>query len=59
MNLLEPARERLKTLIRDMHDAGATNSNGRVHSFFGKMTGAEWGVLQYKHVDHHLRQFGA
>jgi len=56
---LEPARERLKTLIRDMHDAGATNSNGRVHSFFGKMTGAEWGVLQYKHVDHHLRQFGA
>jgi hypothetical protein len=23
------------------------------------MTGAEWGVTQYKHMDHHLRQFGA
>ena len=22
------------------------------------MTGAEWGVTQYKHLDHHLGQFG-
>ena len=27
--------------------------------FFGSLTGAEWGVSQFKHVDHHLRQFGA
>jgi hypothetical protein len=56
---LESARERVKTLIRDMNAAGAKGCDGRVHSFFGRMTGAEWGVLQYKHVDHHLRQFGA
>ncbi len=28
------------------------------HPFFGKMSGNEWAVLAYKHLDHHLRQFG-
>ncbi|SHM48722.1 DinB superfamily protein [Chitinophaga jiangningensis] len=31
---------------------------GIMHPFFGKMTGAEVGILVYKHTDHHLRQFG-
>jgi hypothetical protein len=25
---------------------------------FGRISGASWGVLEYKHLDHHLRQFG-
>lgn len=29
------------------------------HPFFGKMTIAEWDFMQWKHLDHHLRQFGA
>lgn len=29
-----------------------------VHDFFGKMTDEEIGVFAYKHIDHHLRQFG-
>jgi Protein of unknown function (DUF1569) len=29
------------------------------HPFFGSMTKAEWGKSMYKHMDHHLRQFGA
>ncbi|MBI2837607.1 MAG: DinB family protein [Acidobacteria bacterium] len=29
------------------------------HPFFGKMTSHDWGRLVYKHLDHHLRQFGA
>jgi Protein of unknown function (DUF1569) len=29
------------------------------HPFFGKMTPNEWNSLNYKHLDHHLRQFGA
>ena len=28
------------------------------HPAFGELTGATWGVLIYKHMDHHLRQFG-
>lgn len=28
------------------------------HPFFGKMTAEEWAVLGYRHLDHHLQQFG-
>ena len=28
------------------------------HPFFGKMTAEEWDNLQWKHLDHHLYQFG-
>lgn len=28
------------------------------HAAFGKMTGKQWGVLMYRHTDHHFRQFG-
>jgi hypothetical protein len=28
------------------------------HPVFGKMNGRLWGALIYRHVDHHLRQFG-
>ncbi|HQR46096.1 MAG TPA: DUF1569 domain-containing protein [Thermoanaerobaculia bacterium] len=40
-------------------DGGPTAAEGRVHPFFGRLTGAEWGVLMWKHLDHHFRQFGA
>jgi hypothetical protein len=29
------------------------------HPFFGSMTAKEWDIIQWKHLDHHLRQFGA
>jgi hypothetical protein len=28
------------------------------HPAFGRMTEHDWGVLVYRHTDHHLRQFG-
>jgi hypothetical protein len=28
------------------------------HPFFGKMNADEWSHLAYKHLDHHLQQFG-
>ncbi|MCW5959589.1 MAG: DUF1569 domain-containing protein [Pyrinomonadaceae bacterium] len=28
------------------------------HHIFGKLTANQWGRLGYKHLDHHLRQFG-
>jgi Protein of unknown function (DUF1569) len=31
----------------------------REHAIFGRMTHAEWQRLGYRHIDHHLRQFGA
>ena len=29
------------------------------HPLFGPLTRAQWGQLAWKHLDHHLRQFGA
>ena len=29
------------------------------HPAFGKLSRRDWGVLVYRHMDHHLRQFGA
>ena len=51
-------KARLAAIVRRFGKAGLAAADGRVHSFFGKLTGNEWGVLMYKHLDHHLRQFG-
>jgi len=29
------------------------------HPMFGNFTQEQWGQMQYKHLDHHLKQFGA
>jgi Protein of unknown function (DUF1569) len=29
------------------------------HPVFGALSPRAWGVLMYRHIDHHLRQFGA
>jgi hypothetical protein len=29
-----------------------------IHPTFGRMRPRDWDVLQYRHLDHHLRQFG-
>lgn len=29
-----------------------------VHPVFGPLTNKEWGIAAWKHMDHHLRQFG-
>lgn len=34
--------------------AGATLPE---HPIFGRMSARDWGVLMYKHIDHHFRQF--
>ena len=28
------------------------------HPIFGSISGDDWGVLAYRHTDHHLKQFG-
>lgn len=33
--------------------------NWQKHPAFGELTKAQWGKMQYKHLDHHLKQFGA
>ena len=52
-------RARLVAIVKRFGEAGASAADGRMHSFFGRLKGDEWGVLMHKHLDHHLRQFGA
>ena len=51
-------RDRLSRLIDRFAAGGAAGCTKNPHSFFGKMTPGEWAILMYKHLDHHLRQFG-
>jgi hypothetical protein len=55
---LEKERTRLLTLIDRFAAAGPEGCTNHPHSFFGRLTPEEWGILVYKHLDHHLRQFG-
>lgn len=37
---------------------GEQDFEGKENFSFGKMTAKEWNTMYYKHLDHHLRQFG-
>ena len=51
-------RERLHGLIDRFTAGGPEVCTAHPHSFFGRLTPQEWATLMYKHLDHHLRQFG-
>src|SRR5580658_7286118 len=55
---LEVERERMCRLIDRFAAAGPEGCTSHPHSFFGRLTPDEWAILMYKHLDHHLRQFG-
>jgi hypothetical protein len=55
----EAERIRLATLIDRFVQRGPECVGKTTHTFFGRLNGDEWGRLMYKHLDHHLRQFGA
>jgi Protein of unknown function (DUF1569) len=55
---LDMERQRLRGLVERFALAGPKGCTTHPHSFFGRLTPEEWAVLMYKHLDHHLRQFG-
>jgi hypothetical protein len=52
-------QERLLDWVDRFSKGGPEQCMTHPHSFFGSMTPIEWATLGYKHLDHHLRQFGA
>jgi len=50
-------KQKLLSLLKKITEQKDGLSN-RVHVFLGKIDAAEWSRCIYKHVDHHLRQFG-
>ncbi len=56
-HIFEVERDLLKVNINDFHNK-ALNMHWPKHPFFGQFNTDQWGRMQYKHLDHHLRQFG-
>ena len=52
-------KEYLTNLIARFCQSGPSEAGKHTHSFLGRISGDDWGVVMYKHLDHHLRQFGA
>ncbi len=50
-------KERLIVCINEFQKKDL-NLHWPKHPFFGSFSTAQWGMMQYKHIDHHLRQFG-
>ena len=54
----ETERQSLKEQIVQVQANGLEKATTHPHPFFGKFTPEQWGMGMYKHLDHHLRQFG-
>ncbi len=51
-------KSRLLAYLSRVQAEGARGFEGRESASFGPLSSAEWNVLFYKHLDHHLTQFG-
>lgn len=48
----------LVSYVNKCAESGMTFFTKEPHPFFGKLSDAEWDGLMYRHLDHHLKQFG-
>jgi hypothetical protein len=53
----DAAKSELMALVKGL-GSGEEKIVCELHPFFGKMSMEDWDILHYKHLDHHLRQFG-
>jgi hypothetical protein len=53
-------REQLNLLeiVEEFHSKGPDGIGNHPHPMFGTFTKDQWGIAMYKHLDHHLTQFG-
>lgn len=56
--VFETEKERLIGFVNQTQLAGRAAFEGKESNSFGKLTANEWNVMFYKHLDHHLTQFG-
>ncbi|MCA0364957.1 MAG: DUF1569 domain-containing protein [Bacteroidetes bacterium] len=54
----ETERKRLIDFLQKVQDLGENYFEGRESHSFGKLSKEEWSTMFYKHLDHHLGQFG-
>lgn len=51
-------KERLINYIKKTQELGEAFFEGKESHSFGKLNKTEWNNMFYKHIDHHLQQFG-
>ena len=51
------AKSNLQKTLNDYVQAYEKDDLPSDHALFGKMTEQDWGFLEYKHLNHHLKQF--
>jgi hypothetical protein len=51
----EKEKQQLLDLINQFEESKIVDAN---HPVFGKFTKEQWSLATWKHIDHHLRQFG-
>jgi len=56
---IEAEKERLKGYIQKIKEMGPDVMAAKPSLTLDKLNAVEWNNLLYKHIDHHLRQFGA
>lgn len=54
----ENEKQRLLAALQEFHELDKEKAKEVRHTLFGKMTLPEKGWGSFKHIDHHLRQFG-
>jgi Protein of unknown function (DUF1569) len=54
----EREKSRLIAFIEKTSKLGTSFFEGKESHSFGKLSSTEWNNMFYKHIDHHLRQFG-
>ncbi|MDP2059979.1 MAG: DUF1569 domain-containing protein [Flavobacteriaceae bacterium] len=52
-------KTRLLELFTRFHKNGSAYYENKLHPFFGRLTSRQWNDLMFRHLDHHLTQFGA
>lgn len=50
-------KPKLRQLVTDFYNC-RTRTDWNPHPLFGQFTHEQWGKMEYKHLDHHLTQFG-
>ena len=55
---VDEEKKNLVALVQRFGHAGPSGISKEPHPFFGHMTTQEWEALMWKHLDHHLKQFG-
>ncbi|QOD61601.1 DUF1569 domain-containing protein [Polaribacter haliotis] len=56
--VFESEKQRLIDFINKTQQLGEKEFDGKESHSFGKLTKDEWNNMFYKHLDHHLTQFG-